>query len=114
MQKKNPKTGDIKVKRFDGCDAHRLQIEPADGSWVLWVDAEGKPSLWIAVDAPADDMSEDERAQFPAGRTVVENGVEVPTIKGYMPASLLYQIEPETMAAHEREAIAACDEAPSA
>lgn len=110
------KPGDIRIKRDPKCPAHRTVIEPADKGWILWVSADGKPSLWLAVDVPADDVIGDDPADLEPGKTAMEDGVELPTIRGYMPASLMYEIDPSARADFEREAIEACgvaDDAPA-
>jgi hypothetical protein len=103
---KPAKPGDITIRRFTGCPAHKLQIEPADKSWVLWVD-DDKPSLWLACDVPAEDVPDDEV------RRRLAEGIEVPMIRGYMPAGMMYEVDPGAMAAHEREAIDACKMPPA-
>jgi len=75
-----------------------VEISPEDRSWVLYIDKEGRPSLWL---------------DFPGSVPVDESDPS----KGffghaYMPAQVAYQVAPERMTEVERAAIEAAAEPP--
>ncbi len=87
----------IEIVRNPACPTHHVTIEPADKSWAVYLDSKGMPSLYIGVEAPAEDWSDEEIAAMDKA------GESVPTIHAYTPAELFYKYAPEMRPAFERE-----------
>lgn len=82
----------IHVSRYENPEAvgYRMAISPTDNSWCLFVDKDGKPSLWLNVPGTI---------ATPDG-----NGEEYHDHL-YMPAQMAYAADPSLMAACERVAL---------